>query len=368
MNILLLFGSKKVPRLRVVVTTATSFIMAPITNLISSASLSQSFVGNPILSIISSVSESFVGEPGGSALDYSFSGGSLPSGVTLTRASTGTYFNSSGVLSSASSDTARFDYNPSTLALRGLLIEPQQTNLLTSSNTYDSISGVTATNDYATSPDGTTNAFGIKETATTDRHFTYSTKSKTNTVFNISGACFKPDGRNYGGIRVGSSDYRRAIYNLTTGELTETNDSTWAASNTGSQLLSNGFVFLWARTSVKTETTDIPCFFASDVAVPSSFSSYIPSYAGDDTKGLILYGKQLSEFSTNTEKLGSLILTSGATATRSADVLQFTIPSGISTLRYTFDDDSTQDVSVSAGSYTVPTDLNRAWIKRIQSV
>ncbi len=50
---------------------------------------------------------------------------------------------------------------------------------------------------------------------------------------------------------------------------------------------------------------------------------------------------------------------------RAADALSFTIPAGVSTLRYTFDDDSTQDVSVSPGAYTVPTNLNRPRIKTI---
>ena len=61
----------------------------------------------------------------------------------------------------------------------------------------------------------------------------------------------------------------------------------------------------------------------------------------------------------------SYIPTTTATVTRAADSAVFTIPSGIGHLTYTFDDASTQLVTVSAGSYTIPTTLNRPNIKSI---
>lgn len=85
--------------------------------------------------------------------------------ITFTRASTATFFNSSGVLTSAGNNVPRFDYNPSTLAPLGLLIEEQRTNSLLYSEQFNNVAGWTAigtaptvTANTATSPDGTLNA------------------------------------------------------------------------------------------------------------------------------------------------------------------------------------------------------------------
>ena len=51
-------------------------------------------------------------------------------GGSFTRASTATYYNSSGVLSIAASGAPRFDYDPSTLVSKGLLIEENSSNKL----------------------------------------------------------------------------------------------------------------------------------------------------------------------------------------------------------------------------------------------
>ena len=57
--------------------------------------------------------------------------------VTFTRASTATRTNDRGLLESVTTSTPRFDYDPTTLACRGLLIEEQRTNLLTYSEQFD---------------------------------------------------------------------------------------------------------------------------------------------------------------------------------------------------------------------------------------
>ena len=62
-------------------------------------------------------------------LDFIASGATLDSKITLSRSTVGTYYDSAGVLQTASSNVARFDYDPTTLAPLGLLLEIQKTNV-----------------------------------------------------------------------------------------------------------------------------------------------------------------------------------------------------------------------------------------------
>ncbi len=62
-------------------------------------------------------------------------------GGSFTRASIGTYFDSTGVLQTAASGVPRFDWDPITHAARGILIEESRTNLLT----YSALSSTSGT-------------------------------------------------------------------------------------------------------------------------------------------------------------------------------------------------------------------------------
>jgi hypothetical protein len=102
---------------------------------------------------------------------------SLPAGISLTRATTGTYFNASGVLQTAAIDAPRFDHNPvSPFAATGLLIEEQRTNLMLQSgnladpawSTNSNVTSPVITANAATAPDGTTTAAQVAFSAVTD--------------------------------------------------------------------------------------------------------------------------------------------------------------------------------------------------------
>ena len=101
----------------------------------------------------------------------------------FTRASSGTFVGSNGLIQSAGNNVARFDHDPVTLACKGLLIEESRTNNCYNSNLLTSASwsltGATiATSD--TAPDGSS-AFEITETLAVSGHNIANTGGATST-------------------------------------------------------------------------------------------------------------------------------------------------------------------------------------------
>lgn len=62
--------------------------------------------------------------------------------LTFTRGSTGTYFDSSGVMQTAAADVPRFDCDPATGVAKGLLVEGSRTNYVTNNTSVSAVSGV----------------------------------------------------------------------------------------------------------------------------------------------------------------------------------------------------------------------------------
>lgn len=97
-----------------------------------------------------------------SAPPLDFMGGVLPAGTSLARADAARFWDETGTLDSAAADVARFDHDPATLALRGLLLEPAATNRVPRSQEFDNgfwgKNAATVTANDALAPDGTTTA------------------------------------------------------------------------------------------------------------------------------------------------------------------------------------------------------------------
>jgi hypothetical protein len=70
---------------------------------------------------------------------------SLDSRVTFTRASTATFVNSSGVITTAAANVPRFTHDPATLQPQGLLIEEQRTNGIRNNTMQGAVAGTPGT-------------------------------------------------------------------------------------------------------------------------------------------------------------------------------------------------------------------------------
>ena len=109
---------------------------------------------------------------------------------TFTRASTGTFVGSNGLIQSSGNNVARFDHDPVTLASRGLLIEESRANLWTRSEELSTTPwGVIATTTIAiddiSSPSGSITAERIIVGATTQVYGIFN-----NTVSFVNGTSY----------------------------------------------------------------------------------------------------------------------------------------------------------------------------------
>lgn len=296
-----------------------------------------------------------------SGLSFDFTGGALDPRITFSRGSVGSYFGSDGLLKSASVDTPRFAYNPSTLAARGLLIEPAATNALSWSEAFDNAAwtkvNATIGADATIAPSGSATADKFIKSATTSHAYVDSSYTGTG---NISWSAFLKAGEfGYAKIHAENSAFsglREATINLSTGAIvTNSGAGTGVALNSVTVTpINNG----WYRVTLSVNVTSGTGLSVRIYACTSAGANNI---LGDGVSGFYMSGGQVESGAAST----SPILTTSGPATRSADNASFTIPTGIGHLTYTFDDDTTQVVAVSPGAYSIPTNLNRAYIKSI---
>lgn len=295
-----------------------------------------------------------------------FTGGSLPAGVTLTRASSGTRVNASGALVTETTNVARFDYDPITLASRGLLVEAQDTNSLLYSSDFTSRSSVLAgaTSNTQTSPSGATDADTLTATAGSGRHINYTSLSYVAGRL-VHSVFMKQGTARYAQVQVndGVSKSLGVLVDLQTGSVADVRSAGSPVNSAYAvEAYGNGWYRVSAGFDVSSGGTTYPIVAISDSAAPTYDGDGNPTFNAAGTETIYLWGEQHSAAAS------SYIATTSTSLTRSAEVVSFTIPSGVATLRYTFDDASTQDVSVSPGAYTVPTTLNRPRIKTIVSI
>lgn len=244
--------------------------------------------------------------------------------ITFTRASSGTYFNPSGVLSTAATDTARFDYNPATLAARGLLIEEARTNQIKYSEQIDNAiwlknqSSISA--GAAVAPDGTASADTIIPNTASNTHRVYQSGLSVLAT---------GDARTFS-MMIAASGYDRMLFETTassgfgakarldTGVIYDAAGifGNPAPTRTALTALNGG----WSRVEVA------GAFNVANNGLQPALYCYVvdaagnTTYAGDGTSGVKFWGVQYETGAFAT----SYIPTVAASATREADIAAMT--------------------------------------------
>lgn len=246
----------------------------------------------------------------------------LDSRITFTRATSGTYFDSSGVLQTASSGAARFDHRleSGSWVNKGLLIEEQRTNLALRSEEFE-VSGsglwnparVTITANDETAPDGNTTADAMFETTDNNSHVLFQTRTVGATTTYAFSVYVKANGRNVVRLQMqATTNWAEAYYYLTDQTITSSTSGTGVLSGTSIEDVGNGWYrLILIGYSGQTNT---------NITIGAALDDGTLVYTGDVTKGLYLWGAQLEAGAFPT----SYIKTTTASVTRNADQASMT--------------------------------------------
>lgn len=238
---------------------------------------------------------------------------SLDSRVSLTRsAATATRVNSSGYIEAVAADTPRFDYNPATLACRGLLIEESRTNILYPSATVggSGVNLVTST-PTATPPDGVSASVSkIAASAVSGSHYLQSSITVTNSTTYTWSLFVKADGINRVNLLMAQSTSPFTNHaNITFDLSTATIISTLLGSGTITAY-GNG----WYRLTVTGTSSSTGELYRVTLHNPGA------TFTGDGVAGVLLWGQQWEAGGFVT----SYIPTTTGTVQRNADVAVMT--------------------------------------------
>jgi hypothetical protein len=259
---------------------------------------------------------------GGASFDQNFLTSSLGTGAVFTRASTGMYYNASGVLVSAAINTPRFDYDPRTLQLKGLLLEDASTNIITQSVPNGGpwgASAVTVTAASGIAPDGTNTMVRVAETATTAFHTNYCVVTiVASTVYTVS-VYAKAAQNRYLQLMFdnGASSQLFATFDLQTGSISGPLTAAGGAvvGTASIQDVGNGIYRCTISGNLGAFTTGRIFTTLTNVANAGA----LPSYAGNASNGLLVWGAQVEALS----YMSSHIPTTSVSVTRARDSLVY---------------------------------------------
>ncbi len=300
---------------------------------------------------------------GGAHTVFDFSGGVLPPGAALARASVATCYDASGAIVSVAADGARFDHDPVTGALRGLLIEPAATNTLARSTDWS--------DGYWLKTGLSASAGVLIETVASGGHAVRQTIGDTGftagQAVSLSAIASERGGsaKRYLLLVIGAapsfSASTFAIFDLAHGVVTASGNCTAAAYPAG------GGAWLCVASA-----TPVASAAGQQIALRLNASATaIVGYGGDGTSGLNVSHIQIEAGAVATSR----IVTGAGAGSRAADVLTLDwrsrgVGDGTIAVRYGFDDGSSQDATlvVVGGTASVPATLARRWLTHVQKL
>ena len=258
---------------------------------------------------------------------FEFFTGSLSPLITFTRSSSGTFRNSTGILSEASNNTARFDYDASGNPL-GLLVEGSRTNLfiwseeLQQAATWISQNASITANDRS-APDSTTTADKIVEDTTAAAlHGTVQGITKAASSLDYAFSMFwNRDERDdceiwltNGAVSAGAI----AAANLLDGTIG--NPVTFGVGFTAGASRIEQWTSNWYRPSFSANSDTDTTLFGFPLLSDGTSSTY----NGDGTSGAHAWGAQVEQAAF----ASTYIMTGASQATRASDVATASIDAG----------------------------------------
>jgi hypothetical protein len=249
------------------------------------------------------------------ALDFTTA--SLDSRVTITRAlNTATAVNASGYVATVNANLPRFDYDPTTLACKGLLIEESRSNVCIQSADIDNVAwsraGVGVVGDTVTSPAGTTTGNTVTCSAGSSVHRVVSTAGTVTSGASATHSVFVKAGtHSFFQIHDGSTGTFYANFNLTTGTVTAVNPVSGATITP----YGNG----WYKCTL-TLTAGATTSIGAITIIPDGTSLRNPTWAAAGTESIYAWGYQIEVGAFAT----SYIPTTTTSLTRNADVVSMT--------------------------------------------
>jgi hypothetical protein len=246
--------------------------------------------------------------------DRAYNSGSttVASLLTCTRASTGYYTSAAGALTSIATNTLRYGD-------QGLLEEAAATNLILRSQehshaAWDQSNAITVTADQTTAPDGTSTADLVVPSTSSAAHSLHPAVAATvsNGATYTASVYVKPAGYTKVGLVENQTTGFYATYLLSAaGSVLDSSSATGTVT-----ALANG----WYRITHTSVTGSTSYRLQLFVLSPSyTTGNTLSSWAANGTSGVYVWGAQLE----TGESASSYIPTTGSTAARAADVVEF---------------------------------------------